>query len=210
MPLKMTLDDKEFTLSNEALVAMATTLWRTRVKERGLMLCEDTEVTPGPEHIGGPWSIGVRNCRGKPRIGHYHTHPSPAGTSAPSWYDAYSIIDQSLIHPSLPPWLGCRGGKDDETIRCDTVKKVPSIAELALLKAERPKMKYTPAEADPKIWKYFAEPYSFPVRKVPEIIKPPVPVVAPRIKTEEVRFAESLFMRYTDLDTGEITIKRLY
>lgn len=38
--------------------------------------------------------------------------------------------------------------------------------------------------------------------------KPPVPVTAPRVKTEEVVFAQSRFIRYTNLDTGEVRIEQ--
>ena len=41
-----------------------------------------------------------------------------------------------------------------------------------------------------------------------EIIKPPVPV--PRVKTEQLVFAGSAFTRYTDLDTGQERIERMY
>lgn len=222
MPLKMVLDDKENTLSDDALKDMAATLWRTRVKERGRMLCGRKptklkvtdevryvgEIDAGPERIGGKHSIHGRDCGGRAMVGSYHTHPSD-GWSRPSWGDAYEIM-WSSYHYALP-WLGCRGGKDDETIRCETVTRMPTLPELQHFKKKRVKLAHTEAEADPEIMRYITESYSFPVRKVPEIIKPPVPVpVAARIKTEEVRFAESLFMKYINLDTGEERIERVY
>ena len=204
MPLTMKLDDNEFTLSDDCLVAMATSLWRTKVKERGFSLCQNTEITPSPEHLGGQGSISVRNCPGRPRIGHYHTHPR--GVSNPSWWDAYSALANSSTRHQ--PWLDCRGSKDDKTIRCDTVKFVPPLVDVVNLERRRQKMRYSWAEDDPEIWQYFATPYSFPVREVPEIIRPPVPVAAPRIKTEEVVYSQSRFIRYTNLDTGEVRIEQ--
>lgn len=210
MPLKIKLDDNEFTLSDDCLKEMATAFWHTKVKERGFMLCQDTEITPSPEHIGGQGSIRERNCRGKPRVGYYHTHPPPA-TSHPSWWDAYSILASS--HRDNSPQLGCRGGKADGQIRCDTVKKVPNLAIVQELKRKRARMRFTSAEDDPEIWRHFATPYSFPARQVPEMIKPPVqpPLVpAPEIKVEELVFAGSAFMRYTNLETGEVRVERVY
>lgn len=210
MPLKMTLDDKEFTLSNEALVAMATTLWRTRVKERGLMFCQDTEITPGREYIGGKYSVRGHNCAGKPRVGDFHTHPT--GTADLSWWDAYAILSASYWHEK--PWLGCRGSKvpiPSGEIQCQTAKKIPILPELQHFAKKRARMRFTAARDDPEIRQYITSEHSFPARKVPEIIKPPVPVpVAPRIKTEELVFAESRFMKYTDLDTGETRIEQVY
>lgn len=43
------------------------------------------EITAGTEHIGGPYSITVRDCNGKRRAGNFHTHPK--GDSEPSWFD---------------------------------------------------------------------------------------------------------------------------
>ena len=41
--------------------------------------------------------------------------------------------------------------------------------------------------------------------------KPPaVPVLVPRIKTEQLVFAKSAFTRHTDLDTGRVRIERIY
>jgi hypothetical protein len=204
----MKLDGNKFTLSNQALEAIATTFWRTRVKERGRMLCQDDQITAGEEHIGGPASITARNCRGKPPVGDFHTHPPPS-PSAPSWWDAFSILSNSYHHNR--PALGCRGAKADGLIRCETARQIPTLAELAYLKAKRPRMRYTWAESDPEIAKYLSESHSFEVRKVPEIIKPPAPPpVAPRIKTEELVFAGSMFKRYTNLDTGETRVERIY
>lgn len=211
MPLKITLNDNEFTLSDESLVAMATSFWRTKVKERGLMLCQDgIKIVPSTEHIGGPGSIGERDCHGLPRVGFFHTHPGFA-TSAPSWWDAYSIMFQS--ERTDTPQLGCRGGKGDGRIRCDTVKEVPSLDTVRRLKAKRSKMRGASAEDDPEMWQHFAKPYSFPAKEVPEIIKPPeaVPLIpAPRITTEEVVFAGSRFVKYTNEETGEVRIERVY
>ena len=207
MPLTMTLNGNEFTLSNQALEAMATTFWRTRVKERGRMLCRDGEITASPEHIGGRWSITTRNCRGKMEAGDFHTHP--VGPSAPSWWDAFSILSTSYRHHR--PVLGCRGAKADGLIRCETARRVPTLAELQYLKTKRRRMRGTWAHDDPEIAKYLSESQSFEVRKVPEFIKPPAPpLVAPRIKTEELVFATSMFKRYTNLDTGETRVEKVY
>jgi hypothetical protein len=207
MPLTITLDGNQFTFSNQALEAIATTFWRTRVKERGRMLCGEREVTAGPEHIGGPGSITARNCRGIPEAGYFHTHAT--GSSAPSWWDAFAILSDSYRHKK--PSLGCRGAKEDGLIRCETAKRLPTITELQYLKTKRHKMGGSWAHSDPEIAKYLSESYSFEARKVPELIKPPAaPPVAPRIKVEELVFAQSRFTRYTNLDTGEVQIKQVY
>ncbi len=214
MPLTIKLDDKEFTFSDKCLEAMATTLWRTKVKERGFMFCSESvgvkrvnlfgEITPGKEHIGGRGSIGVRNCK-EQREGHYHTHP--VGDTSPSYADALSIISMSILRER--PMLGCRGAKKDENIRCDTVTELPP--KDVYLRLKRKASRITSPELDPETWKYFATPYNIPVRKIPEIIRPPaLPPVAPRIKTEQFSFAGSGFMKYTNLDTGEERLEKVY
>ena len=209
MPLSLKLNKHEFTLSDKCLTAMAAAVLHTKVKERGFALCQYPEITPSEEHIGGPGSITERNCRGKPpRVGSFHTHP-PHSPSSPSWWDAYTIMSQTYRHGI--PWLGCRGSKFDGEIRCDTVKDFPSLATLHYFQKKRREMRYVAAEDDPDMWQHFAHPYSFALRDVPKIIKPPAPVpAAPRIKSEELVFAQSKFVRYTNLDTGETRVERVY
>jgi len=208
MPLTVTLNNNQFTFSDQALEAIATTFWRTRVKERGRMLCRsDNEIIAGPEHIGGAGSITTYNCRGIPEAGDFHTHPT--GNSAPSWWDAYAILATSYRRNK--PVLGCRGAKEDGLIRCETVNRLPTIVELQYFKEKRHKMRGTWAHTDPEIAGYLTESYSFEVRKVPEIIRPPAPPpLMPRIKTEELVFAGSMFKRYTNLDTGETRVEKVY
>lgn len=176
MPLTIKLNDKQFTLSNECLLAFKSAYDKTRVKERGMMLCQDTEVTPGDEIIGGSTSVKVRNCvtvkdeviRRRPPIGFYHTHP--VGDSAPSWYDAFSTVARSIRRGE--PDLDCRGAKGDGRVRCDTIKEMPTIEAYRHLTQRRPKMRLTGAEEDPEIWQYFATPFSFPVSDIPVIVTP--------------------------------------
>lgn len=171
MPLTMRLDDQEFTLSDESLMAMATSLARTRVKERGFSLCQDTEITPSFEHLGGRGSINERNCLGRPRVGYYHTHPT--GPSRPSWWDAYSIVSASYRANS--PSLGCRGAIEDGIIRCDTVKKAPDLVTVLELKGKRAAMRYTAAEDDPEIWRHFTEPHTIWARDILAPVEVPYP-----------------------------------
>lgn len=211
MPLTMKLDDHEFTLSDSCLKTIAATLWHTRAKERGNMLCARYgEIDAGREHIGGRGSITERNCPANSiTTGHFHTHPT--GVADPSWWDAYAIMKHS--QEISKPYLGCRATKapiPSGEIQCQTVKRVPTPAEVAHFKGKRRKMRYTWAKQDWEIMEYITEPYSFPARKIPEIIKPPVPVLAPRIKVEELMFANSAYHRITNLDTEEVTIKQVY
>lgn len=178
MPLNFKLDDQEFTLSNECLFAVADTLERTKVKERGRMLCRDFvkkadgkmelvgEIMPGREHIGGRGSITERNCPGAVGVGHFHTHPT--GSSDPSWWDAYSIIANS--YHAARTWLGCRGATEDQMVQCNTVKRLPTKTELQELRARHRRMKYTRAEADPEIRKHLTEPYKLPAKQIPNFI----------------------------------------
>lgn len=172
----MILGSHQFTLSNECLEAMKGTLDRTKVKERGFGLCENSEVTPGREVIGGRGSITIRNCttvkdavvRKRPPVGFYHTHPE--STSRPSWWDALSVISRSISRGK--PWLDCRGGRADNMVRCDTVKDIPSTQTYENLKKRRLKMAFKLAEQDPEIWQYFTNHFSFAAKDIPEIIKP--------------------------------------
>jgi len=207
MPLTITLNGNKFTLSDQALESMATTLFRTRKKERGRMLCaDDDEITASVEHIGGQGSISHRNCRGKKEAGYFHTHP--LGSSDPSWWDAYAILAHSNRHGR--PMLGCRGAKADGLIRCETAKRIPTLLELSYLKRKRPKMKFTSALDDPEVFTYLTNSVVFEARKVPELIKPAPPPIPTRIKVEDVVFASSLFKKYTNLDTGESWVERVY
>lgn len=223
MPLKMRLDSHEFTLSNETLIAMAQSLLRTKVKERGLMLCQDWspeqrpagEITPGQEHIGGPGSISVRNCGGKVHVGHFHTHPG--SDSAPSWHDAYSILWNSRNY--LAPFLGCRAGTNDKTIRCDTLKRLPTSGELAYLKRKRSRMRFTDAQKDPDIWQYMGPSYSIHSDRIRDIIRvqpmePKKPAERPTIFTvfankraEAIALIRRQFPEITmqELDNAKIT-----
>ena len=47
-------------------------------------------------------------------------------------------------------------------------------------------------------------------QKPPEVKPPAVPVPVLRVKTEQLVFAESVFTRYTNLDTGKVRIERVY
>lgn len=192
MPLKIKLDSQDFTLSNHVLTAMAQSLLKTRVKERGFMLCQGFaptgalggEITPGQEHLGGPGAISVRDCLPKAIAGHFHTHPG--SDSAPSWHDALSILNMSANYNV--PYLGCRGGTEDKTIRCDTAKRLPTSGELAYLKRKSHRMRFTDAQRDPDIWQYMGPSYSLQADRIPDIIRvqpkePEKPAERPRIFT---------------------------
>lgn len=223
MPLKMRLDSQEFTLSNESLLAMAQSLLKTRVKERGFMLCQGFapggglagEITPGQEHIGGPGAISVRDCHSKAIAGHFHTHPQ-SDDSAPSWHDAYSILWMSRRYG---PYIGCRAGTADKTIRCDTLKRPPTDGEMAHLKRKQSRMRFTDAQRDPDIWQYMGPSYSIQADRIPDIIRvqpkePEKPAERPRIftvfankRSEVARLIQSQFPEITgpELDNARIT-----
>jgi hypothetical protein len=206
----MSLGDHKFTLSNQCLQAMAETFWHTRVKERGNMLCDGDEIMAGPEHIGGASSITTRDCHtlSRAHIGHFHTHPGSA-SSVPSWWDALNILQNSV--KMQKPWLGCRAGKGDQMVRCDTVAHLPSLLEVSELMLKRRRKRFSYAPDDPEIWRHFTTPYSFPVASIPDLIKaPPTPAPPPNIKEETFVFAKSAFVKYTNLDTGETRIQSLY
>jgi len=196
MPLTIKLNDKQFTLSNECLLAFKSAFDKTRVKERGMMLCQNTEVTPAEEIIGGSTSIKVKNCvtvkdeviKRRPPIGFYHTHP--VGDSAPSWYDAFGTISRSIRRDEAD--LDCRSAKRDGRVRCDTVKEIPTREAYWHLTQRRPKMKFTSAEDDPEIWQYFTTPFSFPVSDIPEIVRPT------KIREEHFECEGRKYIRYFD------------
>jgi len=195
MPLTVRLNGKQFILSNQCLEALKRSLDKTKVKERGVALCQDTEITPGPEIIGGRASITIRNCTyvknevisRRPEVGFYHTHP--LSDSAPSWHDALAIIGRSIRRGK--PDLGCRGGTSDRIIRCDTVKQAPPQEVYEELRKRRARMKFTDARDDPEIWQHFGEPFSFPASDVPQIVQ--------RIREEHfVGIGGRKFIRYFD------------
>lgn len=195
MPLTVEINGKQFILSNECLLALKSALDKTKEKERGLALCQDTEVTPGRESIGGRTSITVRNCvkvkneviSRRPQVGFYHTHPG--SSSDPSWHDALGIISRSVRRSQSD--LGCRGGQMDGTIRCDTVRGIPTREVYERLRKRRQKMKFTAAQDDPEIWQYFDTPFSFQASDIPGIVQ--------RIREEHfVGVDGRKFIRYFD------------
>jgi len=194
MPLTVELDGKQFNLSNECLLALENTLDKTQIKERGFALCQNTEVTPGEEVIGGRNSIKIKNCfkvkdeviRRRPLIGFYHTHP--LSDSNPSWHDALSIIDRSVR--TGRPDLGCRGGQDG-IIRCDTVKEIPPKDVYEQLRRRSSKMVFTDARDDPEIWQYFGSPSLLRAKDIPGIVQ--------RVREEHFVGVEGRkFIRYFD------------
>ncbi len=179
MPLTFQIDGASFTLTDSCLKEMVLTLEKTRVKERGFRLCGDpSHLTPGRPHIGGPHTINVWDCGGRPDYGSYHTHPNE--DSHPSAADILHILWQS--YESRHPYLGCRGGKADQKVLCDTVKRIPTREEY-----ERLRRKRRIGAADPEQLATLGTGYVFSVKDVPQLIKPkpapprPPPVVEAKV-----------------------------
>ncbi len=170
MPLDFRLDHNDFTLSDECLDAMARVLKKTRVKERGFMLCAESPsapIYPSSDRIGGANSIKVRDCRGQGRgivVGAYHTHPD--STCAPSWYDAFALIRRAF--GCQRPTLGCRAGTKDKTVRCEAVKETPTLVEVNYFLSKRKGRAGTLATTDPEICAHLTEPIMFPISWKPE------------------------------------------
>jgi len=181
MPLSFSINGASFTLTDSCLKEMALTLEKTKVKERGFRLCGDPSyLTPGRPHIGGAHTIFIRNCGGRPAYGSYHTHPED--DSDPSTQDIINIMFNSAKDHRV--YLGCRGGQTDQLIRCDTVKRIPTIEEYSHLK--RRKAKYL--EPDYETTAILGTPYTFSVKEVPELIKPKAPPKPPVIVAKVCRY----------------------
>lgn len=211
MPLKIILAPGEQTeLTDDCLVKMGEVTLHTKKAERAFALCyREGKVVPSREHIGGRFSISYKDCPGgMPKAGTFHTHPS--SDSQPSWGDGYSYLANS--ERNLVRWLGCVGSPRDQMVRCLVPRGIPTREELQKFRRRYAKYAYQPLSSDPELDALIKPVAAFGVRDIPQMLKKvevPVPAV-PRIKTEELVFAGSMFKRYTNLDTGEERIERVY
>jgi len=210
MPIKVTILGVEVELTDALLIKMAESFYKTKRAERGFALCfseRKRQFLPGAEHTGGRYSITTRNCTEVPETylaGYYHTHA--VGTSKPSWLDFYDVaVGRKMID--------CRGGTLDGRIRCDALRRVPKEVEIDTLAKRRRKRPIMGAEEDPTMKNLIETILDIPAEEIPKIVKPPPPPVpvVPKVREEQVEFATSKFVKYIDIDTGEVVrIERVY
>ncbi|MBW2675730.1 MAG: hypothetical protein JRD89_20380 [Deltaproteobacteria bacterium] len=205
---------KEVDLTDECLVKMGEVTLRTKKAERGLSLCSrNSDIVASYEHIGGPGSISYKDCAslGLPQAGGFHTHS--VSDSRPSWWDGAIILRRSYRNQSH--WLSCVGSPIDMKIRCYAPKELPSAREIEALWKERRRHLHQWMEDDPRLNAMVSEVAKFGVREIPAMLRPKVPVgvapPAPSIRSEQVDFAESKFIKYIDEETGEvIRVERVF